>query len=184
MLGAEQVSQVQMQVSVSVTIRLACEADLPGLEWDEETRQLRRVFQATYEDMLAGKRTMFVAAVNQQPVGRLFLQHTSRVAQFADGHSRAYLYSVHVMTPFQRRGIGSQMMKTAELFLCANQFRWATLCVSKDNHDAQRLYERLGYRVFDSAPGRWRYIDHRGRVRHVNEPSWVMIKLLTGVSKP
>jgi len=52
------------------------------------------------------------------------------------------------------------------------------LNVSRDNLDARRLYERLGYRVVAGDPGRWSYLDEHGIRHDVNEPAWRMEKKL------
>lgn len=69
-------------------------------------------------------------------------------------------------------------MLFAEKDIQSRGFRQVTLNVSRDNPDAKRLYEHLGYRIVADEPGIWSYIDHEGQTRHVNEPSWRMEKNL------
>jgi hypothetical protein len=38
----------------------------------------------------------------------------------------------------------------------------------------------MGYEVIDSCPGIWSYRDPDGIIHHVNEPSWRMLKNLSG----
>jgi ribosomal protein S18 acetylase RimI-like enzyme len=52
------------------------------------------------------------------------------------------------------------------------------LTVARDNLDAQRLYERLGYSTVAAEPGRWQYRDQYGRLRSVHEPTYRMEKPL------
>jgi ribosomal protein S18 acetylase RimI-like enzyme len=69
-------------------------------------------------------------------------------------------------------------MLAAETELIERRFSYATLNVGRDNPKAQRLYERLGYRVVAPEPGRWSYEDENGVLREVHEPAWRMEKFL------
>ena len=106
----------------------------------------------------------------------------SHQTESADGHSSAYIYSFRVRPPYRGTGIGTLLLKTAETDVGKRGYQWITLNVGRDNPDARRLYERLGYIVVADEPGRWSYLDHNGHRRHVHEPSWRMEKELSPVS--
>jgi ribosomal protein S18 acetylase RimI-like enzyme len=55
-------------------------------------------------------------------------------------------------------------------------YKLVTLNVAKENQAAQRLYQRLGYRVVGSRPGTWSFRDPDGVLHRVKEPSWRMVK--------
>jgi ribosomal protein S18 acetylase RimI-like enzyme len=163
---------------LEVAIRPAVAADLPKLEWFGQYAHYRAVFRRTFDDHLAGKRLALVADLNDYPIGQLFIQFAAARAIFADGRARAYLYALRVMPSFQRRGIGTRLIRAAERALLSRGYQWSTIAVAKDNTGARRLYERLGYRIFTDDPGRWHYVDQSGCERLMVEPSWVLEKNL------
>jgi ribosomal protein S18 acetylase RimI-like enzyme len=154
------------------------EADLPRLEWSQEHVRLRRMFRGAFEDVVAGTRSLWVGVAGAEVVGRLFVQWNSADTRYADGKTRAYLYALRVHPAWQGQGVGTQLIRTAESELCSRQFTMATLAVGKENADAFRLYERLGYRIFDEDPGIWYYTDERGHIRRQEERSWLLEKRL------
>ena len=170
-------------LQIEVRLRLAVAEDLPKLEWMGQYIHFRRLYQHTYEDQLAGRRLMIVADFNGFPIGQVFL-HLGN-ADFADSPlARGYLYALRVMEPFQRQGIGTRLIDAAETMLRQRGYRWAAIAVAKDNPNARRLYERLGYVVFADDPGRWQYADHEGRIQRVVEPAWMLQKRLSAWPGP
>jgi ribosomal protein S18 acetylase RimI-like enzyme len=146
------------------------------MEWYGQYIHQRNLFRRAYREQQLGRRLILVADSNNFPIGHLFIQFISTASDIADGDSRAYLYSLRVMEMFRGYGIGTRLIQEAEAIIQDRGFQWCTIGVAKDNFQAQRLYERLGYRVFAEDPGRWSYIDHEGRTRHVNEPCWLLQK--------
>jgi ribosomal protein S18 acetylase RimI-like enzyme len=163
-----------------VVYRHITAADLPELEWDGEYTHFRRLYAMAYKRFRRRRAVLWVADVGQQRViGQLFVQLNSDRRELADGVTRAYIYSFRVRPQFRGLGVGTGLLSTAEEDLIQRGYRLTTLNVARDNPDARRLYERMGYRVVAPEPGRWRYRDHLGRMREVNEPSWRMEKALT-----
>lgn len=167
-----------LSLQIDVKFRFAEEEDLPKLEWYGQYTHFRRVFQRAYEDQLAGRRLMLLADVNGWPIGQVFVQLESLDESLAHLGRRGYLYSLRVMDHLQRCGIGSALVREAESILNSEGYSSVSIAAAKDNPGARRLYERLGYRVFMEDSGRWSYIDHEGRTRHVMEPCWVLEKNL------
>lgn len=159
-----------------VAIRPLQAEDLPLLEWFGQYKHFRNLFLRSYQDQAAGKRELLVADVNGFPVGRLFILFYSRNPALADGRERAYLYSFAVIDMLQGLSIGTRLIQAAEQTIRARDYRWITLAVAKDNPGALRLYERHHYRIFAEDEGRWRYTDHRGIIRQVVEPAWLLEK--------
>jgi ribosomal protein S18 acetylase RimI-like enzyme len=159
-----------------VVIRVLREEDLPALEWEGEYKHFRNLYRRTYEEMLEGVRLMMVAvcSATDEVVGQVFLQYSSGDPRFADGRTRGYIYALRVKGPYQNQGIGAHLIREAEAKLRQKGMRVATIGVAKSNAAAQRLYERLGYHVLGEDAGRWTYLDERGNLREVNEPSWLM----------
>lgn len=122
---------------------------------------------------------MWVAELTAHGViGQVFTQLISNRIELADGKDRAYIYGFRIRPAYRGQGLGSKMLKLVEIDLQQRGFRFVTLNVGQDNILARKLYERMGYRVVDSDPGEWSYLDHDGVHREVSEPAWRMEKTL------
>src|SRR5258708_401434 len=172
------VERCAVSVQIDVKFRFAEQDDLPKLEWYGQYTHFRRVFQRAYEDQLAGRRLMLLADVNGWPIGQIFMQLESLDEDLSHLGRRGYLYSLRVMDHLQRCGIGTALIREAEAILSSEGYSSVSIAAAKENPGARRLYERLGYHVFMEDSGRWSYIDHEGRTRHVMEPCWVLEKNL------
>jgi ribosomal protein S18 acetylase RimI-like enzyme len=168
----------QFAISLNITIRPARYEDIAKLEWHGEFKHFRQLFQRSYREQVEGRRLLLVAASNDFPIGRLFMQFNSKNKVTSDGKTRAYLYSFNVMEFLRGHGIGNHMMDVAEDILVERGFKIATIAVAKENAGALRLYERRGYHTFGEDEGKWRYYDHRGFVQHVHEPAYLLEKRL------
>ncbi len=168
----------QLSLQLDVTIRKLEREDLPKLEWHGQFKHYRRLFARSYQGQVDGHRLMLVADVNDFPVGRLFIQLYSPRSKVSDGRTKAYLYSFHVMELFRGQGIGTRLIQAAETILKKKRFRYAKIAVARDNEGALRLYRRQNYRIYGESEGKWQYHDHRGRVRYVHEPCWLLEKNL------
>lgn len=163
--------------STEVRIRHLAQSDLQSLEWEGEYTHFRRLYAESYLRVQAGRALVWVADLSPTGViGQLFVQLYSERHELADGVNRAYLHSFRVRPPYRGMGVGTRMMRVAEAALARREFLQITLNVSRDNMDAQRLYSRFGYRVEASEPGHWMYLDDKGRMRSVKDPSWRMVK--------
>jgi len=173
--------EVTLTIEMPVTFRVAVREDLPKLEWYGLYTHYRQLFRRAFREQEAGRRLMLLAVADNFPIGTVFIQFQSNEKRIADGHTRAYLYSLRVMEMFRDKKIGTHLIQEAERLILDRGFQRATIAVAKDNHNARRLYERLGYRVYREDPGRWSYLDHRGKIRRVHEPCWLLHKdLLLG----
>jgi ribosomal protein S18 acetylase RimI-like enzyme len=163
----------------ALLIRQVMKRDLPALEWDGEYAHFRRLFAEAQRRAERGEAVLWVADLpGTGIIGQLFIQLDSPRTDLADGFERAYAYAFRVRPGFRRIGIGSRLMETAETDLKNRSFKQVVLNVAKNNRDARRLYERLGYQVVGTDAGIWSYIDHRGRRQEVCEPAWLMLKRL------
>ncbi len=163
---------------MQVVFRFAERDDLPKLEWHGEYVHFRRVFHRAFEDQRAGRRLMLLADVNGYPIGQVFVQLESFDDFGRNAGQRGYLYSLRVMDAFQHQGIGTALLREAERILRERHYDSVSIAAAKDNPGARRLYERLGYKVYTEDSGRWNYVDHEGRTRHVVEPCWILEKML------
>lgn len=170
--------QASFAISLEITIRQASREDVNRLEWHGQYTHFRRIFQRAYREQKRGKRLILVADQRGYPIGRLFILFEGNNRTLANGYSRGYIYSFHVMEAFQRHGIGSRMMDLAEDILRERRFQIATIAVAKNNDSALRLYQKRDYQIVGEDDGKWRYKDHKGRIHHVDEPCWLLEKHL------
>ena len=153
--------------------------DLPALEWDGEFVHFRNVYKGVYSRIQHGTAEAWVAESPQtEIIGQVFLQLESDRPELADGWNRAYLYSFRIKPRYQNQGLGTRMFQVLEDYLIKKRFTRLTLNVARDNAAAIRLYKRLGFQIVAEEPGIWSYIDHIGKLRTVEEPSWRMEKRL------
>jgi ribosomal protein S18 acetylase RimI-like enzyme len=169
----------RLAVNMTVTVRPATQADLPQLEMEGLFTKFRNIFRRAYREMQHGQRLMLVAACNGTVVARLFILFRSGDDSIANGKTRAYLYSFYVLPAFRGMGLGTHMIRYAEQTLIERGFRFVTIAVAKENTGALRLYQRLNYCIIREDAGRWSYTDHLGRTHRMNEPCWILEKVLT-----
>ena len=162
-------------------IRRVTRDDLPGLEWEGEYWKFREMFADLFYNTTIGRTLMWVVVAPWgELIGQAFVMLKSSERDAADGKSRAYVFSFRVKSAWQNQGIGTHLMRFVEDDLCQRGFKCVTLNVAKENQDALRLYQRLGYQVTGSRPGIWSYRDPNGVVHRVKEPAWRMMKCLQG----
>ena len=160
-----------------LTIRQVREEDLPELEWEGEYLKYRRMFAHLYKESQTGRTLLWVITLPKgELIGQAFVMLKSTEREAADGHHRAYIFAFRVKPAWRNHGIGGHLMHFVESDIKERGFNFVTLNVAKDNHSALRLYKRLGYRVLGSRSGNWTFRDHEGRLQHVHEPAWRMIK--------
>ena len=158
-------------------IRPVKKEDLQALEWDGEYKKYRRMYADIFYSTLVDKTLMWVIETEQgEIIGQAFVMLKSGESDAADGEKRAYFFGFRIRDAWRNRGIGSYLMRFVEGDLSRRGFHTITLNVAKDNVDALRLYQRLGYKIVGSHAGKWSYIDDQGVIQHVNEPSWRMIR--------
>lgn len=161
-----------------IEIRPVRQADLPALEWGGRSTSLRAAYLRAFEEAEAGQRVLLAAVCQSILVGQVFVQLHSSEQQFADGATRGYIYALRVRPEWRNRGLGTRLIDAAESELIRRGFRTAVIAAGKENPDARRLYERLGYRAFAEDPGVWYFTDVNGVPQSMAEPCWVMEKPL------
>ncbi len=162
-----------------VFIRQADQHDLVDLEWNGEYTHFRRLYADAYTMVEQGKAIIWIAEADGDGlIGQCFVSLKGNRPELADGVYRAYIYGFRVRPQYRNQGIGTRIMCTIEEDLLKRGFHQVTLNVGKDNPNARRFYHRLGYNVAGSDPGKWSYIDDKGKRRDMHEPAWRMTKNL------
>ena len=140
---------MHFDLSLPIEIRPLREGDLDGLEWDSEQAIQPDYLRKTIAER--GDTVVFLLALaNGRPVGRLGVDFGRKAAK-----GIVHLWSFGVLPSLQRLGIGTALMRDAEA-LIASAPRGATVVevgVDEWNHDAAKLYRRLGYRDAGSERG-------------------------------
>jgi ribosomal protein S18 acetylase RimI-like enzyme len=130
------------------------------------------------DDARQGRRILFVAEIEGEIVGQIFVQISHHRSSQEDISRTGYLQSFRIKLPFRNRGIGTRLIYQAEEALKERGFTRAIIAVAQDNQDAHRLYERHGYSVFSEDPGVWSFIDDQGLPQNISEPAYLMEKQL------
>lgn len=171
-------STASHRATLEYVVRHARATDLPQLEWFGEYSDLRLVEAAAWAHVRDGTLLFFVADVNGFPVGqiKIALRHDEDVK--ANGVESGYLYALRVFRPFQRLGIGTALIGHGEDFLRERGFSWATIAVDRQNTDARRLYERLGYMRVREQRRSWSYQTPAGRRKRVEVNEVLLRKAL------
>lgn len=164
----------------NMRVREAVESDLREMEWEGAYKRYRRVYLDVFDRTLKGQAVMWVVDLPSFGlIGQGFVQFKMTDASCANGSTRAYLHSFRVRPALRGQGIGTALMDFIEDDLVQRGFQELTLNVSKENPDAIRLYQRLGYRVLKHISGSWSYFDEKGKLQHEVDPGYRLIKTLT-----
>jgi ribosomal protein S18 acetylase RimI-like enzyme len=167
-----------MLEKVELRIRQATELDLPALEWDGDYIHFRRVYREAMKEVRKGRRVIFVAETDNQLIGQIFVNLHSTWRNSMIGLRTGYLHSFRVKPEYRNRGVGRQLILTAESVLAEHGFHRVVISVAKSNEGALRLYQNLGYEKFRDDPGRWSFLDHNNQVQHISEPASILRKSL------
>jgi ribosomal protein S18 acetylase RimI-like enzyme len=160
-------------ITLSVAIRPAHERDLPNLEWFGMFRSCQDEFRKIYEHCRQGSTIMLVAEANHFPVGRVWIDLLERKEA-----RTGILLGLRVMPPLQRLGIGTLLIKSAEMCLKVNGYKIAQIGVEKSNSNAKRLYERLGYQIVGESIEEWHYTTVEGNITQVILDEWTMQRVI------
>ncbi len=163
-----------------IIYRLVKSSDLPLLEWDGEYKHFRNVFKNAFEKSKTGKSKLWVVEIRDEGlVGQAFVQLISSRLDLANGVDRAYLYAFRFKENFRNIGLGSSLLNIIESDLLKNNYKEATLNVSRENLRAIHFYQIHGFKIVAEESGEWSYRDHNNVLRNVVEPAWKMVKYLT-----
>jgi len=165
----------QVTFTVPVTIRECRESDLLNLEWFGLHTPAREIITNAFQRQQKGEVIMLVTETNRFPIGQVWIDLTKRRE-----NAIGFLWALRVMIPFQNLGIGTRLIVSAERLLKERGFHISEISVGKDNPDARRLYERLGYHTVRDNIEEWQYTPPNGTLVTVRDDQWILHKSLTG----
>jgi ribosomal protein S18 acetylase RimI-like enzyme len=132
--------------SLEIT-RLTSEAEAEAcarlMAQSEPWLTLGRSYQASLSIVLDPSREVYIARDEAGLAGFLILCMT--------GAFVGYIQTIAIQPDRRGQGLGSRLIDFAERRILAESPN-VFMCVSSFNHDARRLYERLGYRVVGELP--------------------------------
>jgi GNAT superfamily N-acetyltransferase len=142
----------------------------------------RRFFTDHLARQQQGGAVLLLAWLDGRPVGDVFLEcgpaEEPEVRRHLPGVPR--LIHLEVLGPFQRRGIGTALIRAGEDTARRLGNERIALGVGLDNRDARRLYERLGYADWGhgTVVGTWVERDHDGPPVTLSEVCDMLVKRL------
>jgi ribosomal protein S18 acetylase RimI-like enzyme len=137
------------------------------LEWFGLFARYRQLYVDTFARSEKGEIVMLVAVVNEFPVGSVWIDLVKQREQ-----STGILYALRVLPPLQNLGIGTRLIAAVEDLLLKRGYKIVELGVDKDNPDAKRLYERLGYRLLRDNLEKWVIVTPNGQT--VQNSLWIV----------
>lgn len=149
------------------------------MEWEGEYAHFRRLYKSCYERSKMGITMIWLAELKDKGIiGQCIIQLNCDRPELADGKQRAYLFGLRVRSAYRNCGLGTQIIQAIEDDLVHRGYRALTLNVAKENPNAMRLYNRLGFLIVAFEPGIWSYQDQNDQWHTVKEPAWRMEKRL------
>jgi ribosomal protein S18 acetylase RimI-like enzyme len=156
-----------------VDIRVCVKDDLADLEWFGLFTEHREIFLRVFESQAKGENLMLVAEANTLPIGQIWIDLIKRKEE-----SAGFIWALRVIPWLRNMGVGGRLMTAAEERCLAHGFAYAELGVEKENHEAKRFYERLGYRMVGSMLDEYSYTSPQGQLIQVPMDVWVLRKKL------
>jgi ribosomal protein S18 acetylase RimI-like enzyme len=166
-------SAVRAHIVADIDVRRCRAEDLVDLEWYGLYRHHREIFENTFARHVSGENIMLVADLNAYPVGQAWIDLMKRRAE-----GIGYIWAVRVFPFLRGLGIGTELMYAAEQVVRENRLSVAEVGVEKDNIDARRLYERLGYRQCGEIRENYGYTTPDGVRGSHSLDQWIMRKPL------
>jgi ribosomal protein S18 acetylase RimI-like enzyme len=152
----------KLTLTIEVVIRECRADDLQLLEWFGlfSAPPHRQAIAEVYRRHMVGETVFLVAEANRLPVGQVWIDLTTKRR-----NSIGVISALRVIPVLQGLGIGTRLIRAAEHLMEARGLTASEIGVEKDNPRAQRLYERLGYRIVgdnyepdDERGGFWEWI--------------------------
>lgn len=160
-----------------VNIRKMRESDLPLIEWDGAYARYRRVYREIYRNQENGITTALIAESPEDGViGQIFLTRKKPNQSFSPKEAYLFISSFRIKEPFRNRGLGTLLLKMAEIYAERESLPLLILNCARSNQDGLAFYKRHGFEGYRMDDGRWSYVDDRGIVQEEIEPAFSMRK--------
>lgn len=171
------------QPDLNITIKPSKKEELDLLEKEFSPNSYSNYHFKRYGEQEKDEGIYLIAWHNATPIGHLLLRWNAYTKDLSNGFPNGvpYLVAIGTKEAFRRKGIATKLIQTAEKLVKEKGFKNIGLAVgSKDNPNAKRLYEKLGYK--DWGKGEitqcWEYIDKQGNKGVESEVCIYMLKNL------
>lgn len=133
-----------------------------------------------------GEATWLIAWIGDEPVGHLLIKWNGAPDEYIQNHvyeHYPYLQNLAVKISHQRKGIGTQLVNTAEKMIKNNGHKRVGMAVSTENDSAKQLYGKLGYKEWEKGPytTSWKFKDQKGKEVEESEVCTYLVKELSSV---
>jgi len=119
------------------------EADLFEFDalWDGDTEAGKQFFK----HLESGTAKLWVAEIDEEIIGDLYLFFKLGDSDFADGDSKAYITNFSVKPEYRGQGIGTRLLKKVFEKLRQGGFTDVAIGVNESEKQNIRLYQKLGF---------------------------------------
>ncbi|HEX2866651.1 MAG TPA: GNAT family N-acetyltransferase [Ignavibacteriales bacterium] len=163
----------QTQITLNVKFRACRYGDLENLEWFGMFHDHRNIICESFRRHRAGGNYMIIAEVNSFPIGQVWIDlEKKRLA------NAGIIWALRVMPPFQRLGIGTDLIRISEEYLKRKHYSICEICVEKSNTSARKLYERLGYSLISEIKEEYSYVTPASETVNCISDEWMLQKVL------
>lgn len=165
--------QTNSPLNLTTHIRPARASDLGKLEWFGKLTPFRASIEQAFARQEQGELAFLVAVVNGYPIGQVLCD----VVKLAN-QSIGEINALRVLDPFQRCGIASKLLLSAENTFRQHNLTISQLGVAKENTPALALYKKMQYQIIAETIEPYHYTTADGIEHSVDENLWVMEKKL------
>lgn len=122
--------------------------DMHDLQPDNYQSQIKPDFMMFQKYIDADNATIFVADTGEKVVGfaLIFTAKTPDIDIFV-AHQFGYVADLIVTQKYQKRGIGTKLLKECQTWTVTNQLDYTELNVLPTNEAGRQLYEKLDYKA-------------------------------------
>lgn len=164
-------------------IRTSKKEELDILEKAFSPNSYSKYHYKRHEVQERGKGVYLIAWHHEIPVGHFLLRWSALEKDISYGFPRdvAYLEAGGTRAEFQRRGVATKIIETAENLSKEKGFQKIGLAVGRtDNPNARKLYEKLRYKDWGGGEVTvsWEYVDKDGNTGTEVETCIYMLKNL------
>src|SRR5579872_895961 len=137
--------------NIVVIIRTVQLPDLNQLILEKSLEEYKSNIEKSLKESLRGDCFYIVAEINGKIVGQI-------KASLPKKDFTSYMSALRIPKEFRNQGIGTELIQYMENLLRKKGYKNVRISVALDNPNAQRLYERLGYKVVGKRVDTWDYV--------------------------
>lgn len=163
----------QSRANLDIIFRACRLSDLKDLEWFGMFYNHRSIIRESFRRHKAGTNYMIVAEANSFPIAQAWIDLEKKRQE-----NTGVIWALRVLQPFQRLGIGTDLIRISEDYLKRKKYSVSEISVEKNNLSAKRLYERLGYILMGQAIEEYSFVTPDGIPVNGICDCWVLRKSL------